>query len=238
MRLTLTLPALIASVAFITACTPWDCEKGTGTVVKQPLIVSAFHGIVVEGSLGVLLTKADAQRIVAEGQANLIALITTEVKNGVWHITTKKCYSNDKPFIIHIAVPTLDMVSLHGSGDVKSTDTFTMDELKVDVQGSGELRLALDARTVQATVQGSGDIDLKGTCVLLQASVAGSGDIEAGGLRATKAKADIAGSGDITVQAIEALEADIAGSGDITYRRNPGKVDKNIAGSGDIKHDE
>lgn len=238
MRLTFTLPALIASVSFITACTPWDCEKGAGTVVKQPLTVAAFHGIVVEGSLDVHLTRADAQQVDAEGQANLVALITTEVKNGVWHIGTKKCYSTEKPFTIHIALPTVDRVSVHGSGDVKSTDTFTMDELNVDVEGSGEVHLSVDAGTVHATIAGSGDIDLSGTCATLNSSVAGSGDIDAAGLKATHAKADVAGSGDITVQAIESLEADIAGSGDITYRGNPGKVNKNIAGSGDIKHVE
>ncbi len=238
MRLTFTLPALIASVSFITACTPWDCEKGTGTVVKQPVTVAAFQGIVVEGSLDVRLIRADVQQVDAEGQANLIALITTEVKNGVWHIGTKKCYSTDKPFIIHIALPTVDMVSVHGSGDVKSTDTFAMDELSVDVHGSGEVHLAVDAGTVHATIAGSGDIDLNGTCATLNSSVAGSGDIDAAGLKATHAKADVAGSGDITVQAIESLDANIAGSGDITYRGNPGKVNKNIAGSGDIKHAE
>lgn len=238
MRLSSTLPALIASVSFITACTPWDCEKGTGTVVEQPLTVAAFHGIVVEGSLDVRLTKADAQQVDAEGQANLIALITTEVKNGVWHIGAKKCYSTDKPFIVHIAIPTVDMLSVNGSGDVKSTDTFTMDELNIEVQGSGELQLAVEAGTIHATVAGSGDLDMNGTCSTLNASVAGSGNIDAAGLKATSAKADVAGSGDITLQAVESLDANIAGSGDITYRGNPGKVNKNIAGSGDIKHAE
>ncbi|MBL7938237.1 MAG: DUF2807 domain-containing protein [Flavobacteriales bacterium] len=235
MRLSFTLPALIASVAFISACTPWDCEKGAGAPVKQPLAVATFHGIVVEGSLEVRLSRSDAQQVDAEGQANLIALITTEVKNGVWHIGTKRCYSTDKPFIVHIAVPTLDLVSVQGSGDVKGDDTFTMDEIDLEVQGSGELRLAVAAKTVRATVQGSGDIDLKGTCASLNASVQGSGDIDAGGLKATSGKAEVAGSGDITVEAVEVLDASIAGSGDINYRGDPAKVNKNIAGSGDIK---
>ena len=238
MRLYSTLPALIVSVSFITACTPWDCEKGTGTVVKQPLTVAAFHGIVVEGSLDVRLTKADVQQVEAEGQANLISMITTEVKDGVWHIGTKKCYSTDKPFIVHIALPTLDVVSVQGSGDVKSTGTFAMDELSAEIQGSGELQLTVDAKTVHATVSGSGDIDLNGTSAILNASIAGSGNINAGGFIATHAKADVAGSGNITVQAVESLDANIAGSGDITYRGNPVKVNKNIAGSGDIRHAE
>lgn len=238
MRLSLTLPVLYASVGFLTACTPWDCENGSGTVVKQPLTVAAFHGIVVEGSLDVQLTKADGQQVEAEGQANLIALITTEVKNGVWHIGTKKCISTAKPFIIHIALPTVDMVSVNGSGDVKSADNFTMDELKVEVQGSGGLHLAVDAGTIHATVAGSGDIDLNGTCASLNASVAGSGNINAGDLRTTHAEADVAGSGDINVQTLESLDANIAGSGDITYRGDPGKLNKNIAGSGNIKHVE
>lgn len=237
-RISFSLPALIASMALIPACTLLNCENGTGTVVRQALTVPAFHGIVVEGSLDVRLTKADAQQVEAEGQANLISMITTEVKDGVWHIGTKKCYSTNKPFIVHIALPTVDMISVQGSGDVKSTGTFAMDELSAEIQGSGELQLTVDAKTVHATVAGSGDIDLNGTSATLNASIAGSGNINAGGFIATNAKVDVAGSGNITVQAVESLDANIAGSGDITYRGNPGKVNKNIAGSGDIKHAE
>ena len=238
MRITHSLSGLLLLTTTLHACGLLNCEKGKGAVVQLQLPIAAFHGIVVEGSLEVHLTHADAQRIEAEGQGNLIGLINTEVKNGVWHIGTKKCYSTDKPLIVHIATPTLDRISVHGSGDVKGTDTFTMDELKVDVQGSGELHMVVVAGDIHATVAGSGDIELNGTSGNLNASVAGSGNINAGGLSASRANAEVAGSGDITVHAVESLDANIAGSGDINYRGNPGKVDKNIAGSGDIKHVE
>ena len=57
-------------------------------------------------------------------------------------------------------------------------------------------------------------------------------------MKAAHARADVQGSGDITVQPVESLDADIAGSGDIIYRGKPAKVNKNVAGSGDIKQVE
>jgi len=226
------------SSGLFAACLPVDCVKGTGVPEKKALTVTAFHGIVVQGSVNVQLTLSPTQQVQVEAQPNIAELIVTEVKDGIWVIKTSKCYSTDKIFTVHIAVPTIDVVSIQGSGDVVGTGEFTATELKVDVQGSGDLRLATAAKDVRASVQGSGDITLSGTCGMLYAAVQGSGDIKAGELKTTSAKAEIEGSGDITVQASETLDANVQGSGDVKYRGRPTKVNSNVQGSGDVKPTE
>lgn len=233
-RTTLLRSAFLCCTLLLQACSGLGCEKGKGDVVKQVLTVAAFKGIAAQGSLEVRLTRASTQAVEVEGQANLIALLTTEVKNGVWYIGTKKCYNTDKPFIVHIALPTIDMVSIQGSGDVKSTGSFTTPQLKVDVQGSGSVDLAIDAKHVDAVVQGSGDIRLKGSCGDLQATVQGSGDIDADELVATNVDATVQGSGDVDVNVTGQLSANVGGSGDITYKGTPTKVNKSVAGSGEV----
>lgn len=234
MRLSILLPALLIGVFALEACT-WNCEKGAGPAVKQVLEVASFHGIAVQGSMDVQVHKADVQRVEVEAQQNLIDLISLEVKNGVWHIGTKKCYNTDKAFVVHISVPSMDAVTLQGSGGVKSANSFTVPKLHIDVQGSGGVEFAVDAKHVQAVVQGSGDIKLTGSTGAFTATVQGSGDIEADGLEASTVSADVAGSGDIDVFATGKLKAVVAGSGDISYKGTPTSIEKNIAGSGEVK---
>lgn len=206
--------------------------------MRKAVAVDAFHGFIVQGSMEVRLKKGAAQSVEVEGQPNIAGLLVTEVKNGIWAINTKECYKTDKPFIVHITTPSVDMISIQGSGDVKSMDSFTPLSLDVDVQGSGEVDISVDTKRVKATVQGSGDIGLKGTCGVLDASVQGSGDIDAIGLMSTNATVGIAGSGDVSVQATEHLQVSIAGSGDVKYRGKPAKLDKSINGSGELKQVE
>lgn len=235
MRANLSLLALLLSAGLFASCTPIDCVKGTGSPERKTLSVASFHGIVLQGAVDVQLTVSPMQSVEVEAQPNIAALVLTEVKDGIWIIHTDKCYSTDKPFIIHIAVPSIDVVSIQGSGDVTSTGEFNATEMKLDVQGSGDLRMMAVAQTIRAGVQGSGDITLGGTCDMLHAAVQGSGDIKAGELKTVSAKASVEGSGDITVQASENLDANVQGSGDVKYRGKPAHVDSKVRGSGDVK---
>ncbi len=235
MRANLSLLALLMSAGLFASCTPIDCVRGTGSPERKTLSVAPFHGIVLQGAVDVKLTVSPTQSVEIEAQPNIAALVLTEVKDGIWVIHTERCYSTDKPFIIHIAVPTIDVVSIQGSGDVTGSGDFSATEMKLDVQGSGDLRMTALAKTIRTSVQGSGDITISGTCGMLYAAVQGSGDIKAGELKTGSAKASIEGSGDITVQASDNLDANIQGSGDVKYKGKPAHVDSKVQGSGDVK---
>jgi hypothetical protein len=82
-----------------------------------------------------------------------------------------------------------------GSGDVKATGTT--DALKVDVSGSGDMRLGgLSARTAEVDIDGSGEVEVAPQDAL-RVGIEGSGDVT---LRSEPKKLDasIAGSGHIT----------------------------------------
>lgn len=231
MRL-LTGMAVIGLAFTATAC---DQVKGEGNVQKKNLTVAAFHGIAMEGSMDVVLTQGATQSVVVEAQANIAALVTTEVRNGIWIISTEKSYSTDKDFVVRITAPLIDVVKLDGSGDVTSSGTFTADVMKLAIAGSGNITMNFNAERTEADIDGSGDLKLSGTTKALNVDLAGSGDVNAKGLRAGKADVDIMGSGDVTLYASESLDASIAGSGDIAFAGRPGKVSTNVMGSGEVR---
>ncbi len=233
MRTLLAVSAIMATA--IASSAPCDHVKGAGAVVKKTLNVAQFHGIDVQGSIDVVLTKAAEQSVEVEGQANLVDLVTVEVSKGVWTITTSKDYSTDKPFIVHIHVPVIDEVSISGSGDVKSESTFAAGDVHLSIEGSGDMVLGFNAKSVKADIQGSGDIKLSGTAQSFGASVEGSGDINAKNLAAETAAVSTAGSGDITVNATGSLTASIEGSGDVLYKGSPANISRNVAGSGEVR---
>ena len=228
------LAALLLPFA-LQACNLANCVRGSGSPVRRTVDLQEFNGIMAEGSIDVRVTRADVQRVEVEAQENLFDLIITEVKDGALHVGTTGCIANSKPITVHISLPYLTAVTVQGSGDLTSSDRFTADAFVASVQGSGSIRVGVEARTVQAAAQGSGDIDLSGRCDDLEAHVQGSGTIEAKDLHATNVEASVQGSGDINVHATGRLAAHIGGSGDITYRGSPSEVKKDIAGSGELK---
>lgn len=238
MRITITLPVLFLSTVLLSACNVWNCKKGKGDVIRKEMALETFSSIVVDGSMEVLLSRSTVQEVNVEGQSNLIDLVELSVKDGVLHVGTSKCYNSDRPFNVMVAIPTVEAITVRGSGSVRNAGSFTVPHLILEVSGSGDVDLQVDARRISALLDGSGGIGLKGSCAALAATVQGSGGISAANLVCSTVTAKLYGSGDITVDVSDRLEADVNGSGTIQYRNEPAGIEQRINGSGSIKQIE
>lgn len=223
---------VLTSSASLLSC---DHVKGTGEVVQRSLNVEPFHGIVVEGSMDVVLTQAADQSVKIEAQANIADLVTTTVKNGIWHIGTRESYTTNKAFVIHIGAPRIDLVHVEGSGSVKGTGAFVSENASVAIAGSGNIDMSFQASSIVIEVGGSGDVRLSGSCAQLKASIAGSGNVNVLELAAKDAQIDIAGSGNVSANATGRVDVDIAGSGNAVLAVEPASINQRIAGSGTVR---
>jgi len=84
--------------------------------------------------------------------------------------------------------------------------------MTIDLAGSGDITLDLNAAKLATEVAGSGQVNLSGFAKHASFEIAGSGDIKGEDFTTDEAKVDISGSGDAIFNANETLEADIAGS--------------------------
>ena len=225
---------IILIALLILGCGSGDCIRGEGELETRTLELGPIQRIEVQGAIDVRLSRQEQQQAEAQGQPNILDLLDTEVRDGVWTIRTRQCVRSRKDLIITLGVPTLSGISIQGSGDVSSEDEFETEELAVEILGSGDLKIEARASSLQATIAGSGDMTISGSCELFSSEIRGSGDIDAGGLKCVQAKADILGSGDIELHVTEALEANVTGSGNISYKGSPSKLTQNVTGSGSI----
>lgn len=211
--------------------------KGSGNRISETRETGDFTGIRLSGSMDVYITKADRISVEIEGDDNIVPLVETYVNDGSLRIKYKDHYSirAKKSVQVHIGMPELTEAVVTGSGDVKGEGLFSTDEkVKVQVTGSGDIELQLDAPEVKASVTGSGDIRLSGNTKDIDCSTTGSGTIKAENLKAENAKARTSGSGDITVFGSLKIDAGITGSGSIKYTGG-GTVSSKITGSGSVR---
>lgn len=229
------LIALAALFAVSATAIRYTHVKGTGEVVRRTITMPPFHGIALCGSMDVRLTPGKTTSVTVEAQANIAELVATEVKDGIWRIATRSDYSTQKPFIVHIQAPSIDMVSIEGSGEVTGDGSFTAGAIRLSVSGSGDMDLALDCDAVEAEVSGSGEIRLAGRCTAMKCSIDGSGDIEASRLACRDASLSVSGSGSIAADASGRVDASISGSGGIALARKPADLSRRITGSGSLR---
>jgi hypothetical protein len=172
-----------------------------------------FEGVELAGSNDVTVRVGGEQSVVVHADDDLIDRVLTDVRGRLLVIDNEEGnYTASTPMRVEITVPSLDEVTLSGSGAVSVSDVVA-DELTVSLSGSGA-------------------VDASGTADRIAVTVSGSGDAQLGAVVARDARAVVSGSGRIVLNATESLDASVPGSGAILYSGEPEHVSSSITGVG------
>ena len=228
--------ALVFLALLLINCSKGQVVVGNSNIISQEKQLSAYDRIEVLGSYDVIFTDGEVGKIRIKAPDNILPLIQTEVSDGLLRIDTGKSrYRVKEPIIIYVPVDSrLKQVVIRGSADIYTEKSLETKALEVDVYGSGDVRLQVDASSLALKIDGSGDIRVGGKTDNLSINISGSGDVDASKLTAEKAVININGSGDVSAYVTENVDISIAGSGDVTIKGNPKKVKRIINGSGRV----
>ena len=193
---------------------------GSGVVVEEERNLPAFDEVQLDGSMNVEISKGDSVKCMVEGDDNILPLLKTEVSGRKLRIYFESGMSltSYTELNVYLEVPEIRGAYVSGSGSIAFTDV-TREEVKVTIDGSGNISGTGEVKTVAAEINGSGDIRLFK-------------------LFAENASVEINGSGDVEISTSASLDAEINGSGDIKYQGNPAEIKREINGSGEIRQSE
>jgi hypothetical protein len=211
----------------------------TGQTVKEIRNVSSFDGVALAFSGNVYITQGSPQKVEIEADKNTLEIIETKVEGNVLVLKTRNGHWRDLGEIkVYITMPEVSKLSISGSGDMICETAVRTSEIKVEVSGSGSVKMRkLESHNVSAVITGSGDILLAGTSTdqgELDVVITGSGNFNAEELPTGKADVNITGSGSARVNVMNDLETTITGSGSVLYKGNP-RINANATGSGRTK---
>lgn len=210
--------ALIFSIAFILPVLVSAQVSGQGPVVKQEFQLDAFRSIGLGVAAEVYLTPGATQKVVVEGQQNIIDLLKKEVEKGSWNIgfPNNTRVRNYQTLKVYITLPKVEGLSIGGSGKIITQQPFAgLDKLDFSIGGSGTIEFA-------------------GSANALDISIGGSGNVKGEKLKVGECRVSIGGSGSAYVEVDDKLDVSIAGSGNVYYGGRP-KVNSAIAGSGKVR---
>lgn len=246
---------LVILSAMLASCDN-NCLEGQGPIETQQINVEEFMAIRVSGNINVQVSQGETQSVTLRGNANIFPYVNRRVFNDEWNIALDDVdCSRDFVLDVVIVAPYVDSYIVDGSGDIDveafdslnnlnfgirgsgnifSTGSFMVtNNTSIEVDGSGNVKLNVESKTVNAAIKGSGNIEIEGTTSLQDIEIKGSGEYYGFDLVSTIADVDIDGSGDCEVNVEEILNVNISGSGNVYYRGNP-TVNKDVDGSGDV----
>ncbi len=208
----------------------------SGGIITETRDIRNFDGVRANGNFEVHLIDDNRYKVVVEGDDSVIDHLDSYVSGGVLVLQMRNGYAyRGNTIRIWVHAPDVYEVELNGSGIVTTDNIHNFgDYLDVKLNGSGDIRLRGNAKTVEVENTGSGDIRLIGNGRRITARTTGSGDIDALDFVVDEAEAKTWGSGDISLNIWRYLFAEINGSGDIIYAGNP-RIDAYRTGSGTIR---
>jgi hypothetical protein len=209
-----------------------DCIRGIGGNTEATFKVPAFTGVLLTTDVPVTITQGSPQKIVVNGENNIIDALFLNVSRSVLEIGFTQCVKRHN-LEIHLTMPDISYLSLASSGDFYGENFFDVPSIVLRNSGSGKINLGLYTDEVDGSNSGSGDIELEGDCKYLSMKSSGSGDLAAFKLEAEKANIQVSGSGDAAIWVSKVLDVRISGSGDVYYKGRP-IINFNRTGSGDL----
>jgi hypothetical protein len=190
------------------------------------------------------LRQGSPQKVEIEGKKDILEEIDIEVSGGKLVIEREGKWGwnwnwgASDAVTVYITVKDIEALSVGGSGDLIGETKITARDLDLNVSGSGNMKVEIDASgDVEADVSGSGDLFVKGRCSDLESDVSGSGKVVLEMNIASTADFGISGSGKIEARGTSsAVKASISGSGKVyAADLETNRCDIRISGSGDIE---
>jgi hypothetical protein len=210
-----------------------DCVRGEGESITRKLDIPSFSAITISGSTGVTISQGVEQKVEITAPENIISLLNTSVNDNTWDVSFVECIRS-RTLEINITVPSLNAITVLGSGDVKGTNNINVEQMNITVTGSGNVDLILNSIKLVSSIKGSGNIRLTGSATNHSITVSGSGNVDAEEFPTVRTQVQIIGSGDAKVNASEQIEATVKGSGNIEYKDTGARIVSDIQGSGNI----
>lgn len=207
--------------------------KGEGPEKTQERNISVFTELTVKVPANITLVISDSVKCAVTAQDNIQQEIKVENDGDELIIKTDHDINVEKPVEIVLSVPSVEKISVHGSGNLNVINTIRGNELKLDIGGSGNMNVQADVSDLRTVINGSGDMNLTGKTSEHKAQINGSGNLHAKGLNSEVSDIRINGSGDAEVNVGKDLSAKIVGSGNLIYCGTP-EVHSNITGSGGV----
>jgi len=192
--------------------------KGSGNVVTTERKTNDYEGISVSGLFEIVLVEGTEGFLKLQGEDNILAYITTEVKNKTLTIRSKKganlLLSKNKKVLITVPVEHINHIRISGVGTFKSHKTLQSERFKITLSGARSLAVPIRSKHISLNSSGASIAHLEGEAELL--------DIQ------------LSGASNAKVNALQSLTIRASGASSITYKGDPEKIQTKTHSAGSV----
>lgn len=240
----------VLAIVSMSACRIEKVYDSDDNLLTHRLDLKGFSSVINASSCDVHFTQSPNYKVTLKASQRWFDSHGISVEDGKLIISSKgrgkqkgisviNMTGHDGSAEIWISAPSLEEVSMSGSGDLSIDSNIKGKNLKVDVRGSSDVKMKDIALSgdFEYAVSGSGDFEMGSLKAnTAQISIFGSGDVSSRLVKVSSTNLHISGSGDANLDFSDCGDAEVSvfGSGDIELSGQLKSLTKHVSGSGDI----
>lgn len=229
--------AILFIATIFTSCSVdmFNRVNGNRNVVTEVRKTSKkFTGIRVSTGIDLYVTQGSKNKVTVEADENLQDIIITKVEDGILKVYSEKSIWKAKARKVHVTIKDLTLLKATSGSDVYGKGIIKTDEISISATSGADIRITVDARSVETSTTSGSDIRIAGTTINHASSATSGSSVDAYELESENVIAKATSGADINIYASERLEAKATSGGDIDFKGNPKSVNKKSTSGGDI----
>jgi hypothetical protein len=210
---------------------------GDGNIKTESRTAGEFNSIDVSNSIDVYVKQDSVASVKIEADENLMEYIQVIDDGEVLRIHPENGYNlrPSKRIKVYVSSPEYKSFEASGACNIYSENKIISSSMvTIDLSGSCDAKLDLNAPKVNAELSGACNIELKGETKEFKVGGSGSTGIKSMDLLAENVDVDISGAGEAEVYASVKLNVEVSGAGSVKYKGNA-SVSQNISGAASVK---
>jgi hypothetical protein len=229
---------ILVVVALVKLFAKNDFVNGSGIKKTKKEDLSNFTKIDVKGNLNVILVQDDVDKIVVEGDDNVVDLVKYKIKGQTLEINIDEFKIDDYDLDITIHFKEIEELKSDLVGSLTSEGNIKLEYLKLITKSVGKTTLNLNTSILEAKIKSVGSVKLYGTTdefILDNSSV---GKVECRNLLANHVKLDNSSVGNTYVYADSTFTIIHSGVGNLKYYGKGTIINQKINAVGNISKGE
>src|SRR5262245_16349492 len=185
--------------------------QGSGKVVDQSRNVTEFTGVHVSAGIQTKLSIG-ARSVTVRGDANVVPLVRTEVRNGRLQIGFEPHTSitTRSPVEVTISAPRLDELETSGGSGIEGA-IGSGDSLRIDASGGSHIYVSTERKQIDAHGSGGAVLKLEGRADAIRLHASGGTVVKAARLSVNTVDLEGSGGADLSIDANGLVRGSLSG---------------------------
>ena len=212
-------------------------NKHTGEQVMETRDLDGVSRLQIDGVFSLVLSQSDQPSLRIEGDKEMADKLQVIQNGDLLELRMKEgetAFFQNRSLTVHLAVADLEELAFEGVGNIKTEEAFIVDNILIRGKGVGNIKLEIEAESIDAGFNLLGNMELKGKANDVLLVNEGIGNVDASGLITQTMDLKSSGIGRVSVHCEGELSIEVNGIGAVEYSGNPSVVNEKVDGIGKV----